>query len=162
VIPFGAELASDLIDNPEVPGAQIAAVRSVRDDPLAWLFSRAMIDQAQFTAGRHWQRAWEEAGIGLIRAMDPLKGGLGLAPDLITERNRRAFRMLVASRQQLGNEGYLLVVDVLGNGLFVAEVARRRGFASPAALRYFGRRFREYLELLALTWGYASSRKERR
>jgi hypothetical protein len=157
-------LASDLIDNPEVPGAKIPAVRSIRDDPLAWLLSRAMIDQAQFTAGRRWQLSYEAAGIAAIRAMDPLKepvdGGLMMRAD-ITDRQMKAFRMLAAAKAALGTEGHWILIQVLGRGLFVTEVARLRGFSDNFSARYYGRRLRECLELLARAWGYAGQPKHR-
>ena len=52
------------IDNPCGAGAKISAVRSIRDDPLADRLARGHIDQAQYLAGREFQKHWGMAERG--------------------------------------------------------------------------------------------------
>jgi hypothetical protein len=158
-LPYNAEVAADSVDNPySVVGGRIPALRSIRDDPLAWLLVRQAITGPQYDAGREWQAAFEFSGIGAIAALDPLKepvDGGRLSHHEITDRQLAAFRRLKAARDALGLEGHLVVRDVLGEGLFMTAVAARRGYAGQFGARYFGRRFRECLQTLAELWGYA-------
>lgn len=59
------------VDDPYDATARISAVRSVRDDPLADHLARGHIDQAQFEAGRAFQRHFAAAERGLERCNCP-------------------------------------------------------------------------------------------
>ena len=52
------------VDDPYEPGAKISAVRSTRDDPLAWHLPAAISIQPQYEAGRAFQKAFAEAERG--------------------------------------------------------------------------------------------------
>ncbi len=55
----------------------------------------------------------------------------------------------------MGKEGESIVRDILGARNTLILAATRRGLTSEAELLYFGRRFRESLETLAIVFGYA-------
>lgn len=138
-------------------GENIQVLRSVRDDPLAGMFSRSQIDHAQLEAGREWQRHHENSEIGSIRAIDPGKEAVdgGRMPEPITDRQAKAVRQLKIADAKLGQEGSALVRDILGSRLSVTEAAHKRGMKGDADIKYIGKRFRECLELLAVLWGFA-------
>jgi hypothetical protein len=154
--PAGAT-ATAVVDDPYEAGARVAAVVSLRDDPLRRLRARNQIDEAQFLAGRHWQRLCEEAEIGGIRAVDttrePVDGGR--QRDLLTDRQRQAAEGLIRAAHALGREGDALVRDVLGRRLFIEQAAVLRGATTQRGTAYVGRRLRECLETLAVEFGYA-------
>ena len=73
-LPLNARIAPIEIDDPYAPAGEpgkILAVRSLRDDPLGWLHSHRRINEAQFGAGRCWQRDYEESQIGHVRTNLP-------------------------------------------------------------------------------------------
>lgn len=160
-VPFNGQLALDQVENPFQTGPRMIEVtRSIRNDPLAGHYARKAIDQAQYQAGRKWQAYYEAAGIGLVIAMDPLKepvDGRGASRADFTDGQLYAFHKLKESRTFLGDEGYRIVRDVLGDGLTIADVSTKRGFSSQFSVKYYGVRFRECLETLAQSWGLASS-----
>jgi hypothetical protein len=136
-------------------GGTITVLRATRDDPLAGMLARGQIDLAQFNAGRDWQRYWENAAVGAIRAIDPTKepvDGKGAAPEALTDRQRDAIEELRVVGITLGFEGDRLVRDILGDRISLQESAERRG----RSRKYIGQRFREVLETLAKRWGYAA------
>jgi hypothetical protein len=157
--PFNAETSIDIVDNPYRPGETITVTRTLRNDPLAGLHARDVIDEAQYQAGRRWQATYEACTIGAMIAIDPLRepvdGGGSRSVDF-SALQLDAYNELTRSRELLGEVGYLIVRDVLGDGLKIESVASRRGFHSEAATKYFGRRFRECLETLTIFFGLAS------
>jgi hypothetical protein len=144
-----------IVDDPySHSGGQIAVLRATRDDPLAAMLARGSIDQAQYHAGREWQRTWENAGIGAVRAIDPTKepvSGSGPRPDPITDRQRRAVEELRTAQLMLGYEGDRLVREILGDRVALADAAQRHGWAK----KFTGQRFKECLETMAKLWGFA-------
>jgi hypothetical protein len=58
-LPINAEVAPAEVTNPLAAFGNtdtIRVMRNLRDDPLAGMHSRKQIDDAQFKAGRDWQR----------------------------------------------------------------------------------------------------------
>lgn len=159
-MPFNAQVAVDVVDNPNRIGpVKISVTRSIRNDPLAGMLSRSQIDRAQFNAGRRWQRYHEMIAVGVIIAMDPLKEPVdGRGPDRssFSDAQLNAFQELRHARTALGRDGYQIVQDVLGDGLSIVDVAKKRFRWTEADIKYIGKRFRECLETLAVHWGYAS------
>jgi hypothetical protein len=143
------------------PGDKITVLRSLRSDPLAQLHARGYIDDAQYQGGRSFQGDWERAERG-PRAIDPAKeyvdGGLPAEP--ISDGQRAAVARLNRAEGELGAVGISLTHDVLVAGLNLSEVARRRGLSGRAAREYFGQRFRECLDTLAVVYGFANGRKK--
>jgi hypothetical protein len=144
-----------IVDDPySQVGAQIAVMRSVRDDPLAGMYARSQIDTAQYSAGRQWQRIHEQAAVGALKSIDPTQepvDGHGPPHEPFTDVQRHAFAELKAVAVCLGFEGDRLVRDILGDRVSLFEAAQRR--SRPK--KYIGQRFRECLETLAKLWGFA-------
>lgn len=157
-LPINSRVSIAIVKDPYSNfGEQIRVLRSVRDDPLAGMFSRSQIDQAQLEAGREWQRHHENSEIGSIRAIDPGKEAVdgGRMPEPITDRQTKAFRQLAIADAKLGQEGCALVRDVLGYRLSITAAAQKRGMVGESEVKYIGKRFRECLETLAILWGFA-------
>lgn len=158
-LPINARVAPILADDPYEAGTKITVIRSLRDDPLAAMHNAKQIDQAQFVAGRHWQRAYELSEIGGVRAIDPTKeavDGGQIAQATITDSQIKAFRDLQRAMRALGLEGEILIRDILAMHLTVTLAAEKRGLYSEMEKKYVGRRFRECLDTLAIEFGYVS------
>ncbi len=145
------------VDDPYEAGAKIVVMRSTRDDPLGDLHARKMIDEAQYEAGRAFQSDFEAAERG-PRACDPAKEYVdgGLAPEAISEPQRRAARQLVIVYRKLGADGSAIVHDVLVHNRTRKQVAESRGLVGKRWEEYFGTRFRECLDCLAKVYGFAT------
>jgi len=144
------------VDDPYEAGGKIIVMRSTRDDPLADLHARHMIDEAQYQAGREFQSDFETAERG-PRAIDPSKEAVdgGVMPEPITEAQRRAARQLAIVYRALGQDGAALTHDVLVHSKTRAQIAQSRGLTGKRWEEYYGMRFRECLDCLALVYGFA-------
>jgi hypothetical protein len=155
----GARVAVVIVDDPYEHGAKITVVRNLRHDPLADMQNSGHIDQCQYLAGRHWQRAWDLSQGKSVRAIDPSKecvDGGQIAQSTVTDAQIKAFGELAKAMTDLGMIGESLVKDVLGENLSLWQCAVKRGQTSEAARKFFGQRFRECLDTLAVTFGYAA------
>lgn len=155
---INAQVGPVIVDDPYEAGAKVVAFRNLRDDPLAAMHNAKQVDEAQFIAGRHWQRAYELAEIGGVRAIDPTRecvDGGQIAQATITDAQIKAFGDLAKAITALGMEGEALIRDVLGEHRTIAQAADRRGYSSDLERKYLGRRFRECLDTLAVVFGYA-------
>jgi hypothetical protein len=144
-------IITDVVENPYKQGETIRVVRATRDDPLAGLHARGAIDMAQLSAGRVWQRHWENAAIGAIRSLDTTQtpvDGRGPPPAPFTDKQKKACVALREAAVMLGYEGDRIVRAILGERASLAEVAIRHRRSKP----YIGLRFREALETLARLW----------
>ena len=150
------------VDDPYEPGAKIVAIRSTRNDPLADLYTREYIDNAQFEGGRAFQRDFETAERG-PRAIDPSKEAVdgGLMPEPITEAQKRAADSLAVAFKELGADGSALMHDFLVDGRTMGDIANRRGLQGQRWNDYFGVRVRECLHSLAFVYGFAAEPKGR-
>lgn len=150
------------IDDPYEYGGKILAFRSLRDDPIGRLFCRGQIDQAQFDGGNAYREDWEKAERG-PKAIDPSKEFVdgGALPEPITEGQRKATIRLNRANRELGASGSALIIDVLVHGRTMEQVAERRGLSGQRWLDYFGKRFREALDTLALVYGFAMRSENR-
>lgn len=147
------------VDDPYEPESKLLVMRSVRDDPLALLHARGRIDEAQYQAGRAFQSDFETAERG-PRAIDPGREAVdgGLAPEAITEGQRKAARRLARVHADLGLDGSALTSDVLIARKTYEQIARARGLSGSRWEDYFARRFRECLDCLALVYGFATAK----
>lgn len=157
-LPANALVAVGLRPDPYETGAHISVALSLRGDPLLALHARQMIADYQFAAGRAWQRYYEAAQIGALRAADttiePVDGG-GMSVEYLTDARRKAIAKLTYCRAILGESGNALVTLVLGANMPVQQAALARGFVSRRDVEFCGRRFREALSDLARVFGYA-------
>lgn len=144
------------VDDPYEPGATIIVMRQKRDDPLGSLKNHKHINEAQYQGGRAFQHDFETAERG-PRAIDPSKEAVdgGLPPEAITEGQRKAARKLAEVYRALGQDGSSLAHDVLVYGLTMSRVAVRRGLSGERWENYFGMRFKECLDCLAIVYGFA-------
>ena len=142
-------------------GEKIQITRSIRDDPLAYMASHRQIDEAQYQAGRKWQKLHECSTIGVIRAIDPGKEAVdgGMMREFLTDSQIDAFKKLSAAYRELGQTGGKMVMLVLGEGRSIADAATRWGYTDDRSVNYFSRRFRECLETLAVHWGFAQPKR---
>ena len=158
-LPFNAKVAVTIADDPYESGATVRVLRSLRDDPLAAMHNAQQIDQAQFVAGRHWQRAFELTQGGGVRAVDLTRervDGSRIPQASITDAQIRAFADLAKAMTALGLEGESLIKDFLGRGWCLSDIAARREVTSERERGYIGWRVRECLNTLAVTFGYAA------
>ena len=163
-LPINAKVAPVLADDPYEAGAKLTVLRSLRDDPLASMHNAKQIDEAQFIAGRHWQRAFELAEVGGVRAVDMTRervDGGGIPQATISDAQIRAFGDLAKAVTALGLEGESLIRDFLGRGFCLRDIAARRGAHSERERGYIGWRLRECLDTLAVEFGYAGKEKRR-
>lgn len=144
------------VDDPYEIGGKIIVMRSTRDDPLGDLHARHMIDEAQYHAGRAFQGDFETAERG-PRAIDPSKEAVdgGLTPEPISEAQRRAGRQLAIVYRALGQDGSAIVHDVLVHCRTRKQVASSRGLSGERWEKYYGLRFQECLDCLALVYGFS-------
>lgn len=157
-MPKGVRPVAVLVPCPSGDGSTLRVYRNVRGDTLAQMRCRGQIDEHQYEAGRMWQRFYEDAEIGGIKAMDttkePVDGGGQLA-DPLTEKVRRAVKALARADAAVGFHHIGLIRDVLGSGRTIAELAELRGMTSKADKEYLGRLFRGCLDALAVAFGLA-------
>lgn len=158
--PTSAYVAAVEVDDPYETGGKIVTLRNLRDDPLGRLHDRKQIDEAQYLAGREFQADWERAEKG-PQAIDPSKEAVdgGTMPDPIDEGQTKALVRINGVLRQLGADGSAIVHDVLVHGLTMDRIADRRGFGGKSWVEYFGKRFRECLDSMAIYYGLAMPKK---
>ena len=157
-LPFNGAVAIRPVDDPKTKGDRIAVTYALRDDPLAGLLARRQIDKAQFEAGRRWQLFYEAAGAGTVSAIDPLRepvDGHGASRAGVTDRHCDAIQEIRDAAIRLGFDRHVLTRMVLGDGLTIQEIARRKGRTDQSEVKFIGRDFRRCLEILAEHWGFA-------
>jgi nucleotide-binding universal stress UspA family protein len=154
-----AQVAAIEVDDPMELGGKLMVMRSTRDDPLAELHARGQIDEAQYQSGRAFQEDFETAERG-PRAIDPSKEAVdgGVMPEPITEAQRKAAKQLAVVYRALGQDGAALVHEVLVHGKGRKQIAEARGLSGERWEKYFGMRFRECLDCMALVYGFAMIR----
>lgn len=164
-IPENAKIAPFEIDDPNalIQTERIVVIRSISNDPLAWMHAHNQIDDAKYFAGRKWQSLYERSVLGAIQAVDtskePVDGGRW--PEMLTDGQAMASRELARLATALGPEMAILIREVLGHGMFIAQVAQSRGLESDWAKRGLSREFKRGLDVLAVEMGLAT-RKETR
>jgi hypothetical protein len=151
------------VDDPYEPGAKITVIRSRREDPLGDLHSRKMIDEAQYHAGRAFQRDFETAERG-PQAIDPSKEWVdgGRIPEPISEPQRRAARQLTIVYRELGKNGSAVVHEVLILKRTRKQMAEIRGLEGKKWEEYLGSRFRECLDCMAVIYGFSNGKRTAR
>lgn len=148
------------VDDPKDALADVIVFRNLRDDPLVAMHNASQIDQAQYIAGRHWQKCYELSEMGGARAIDPTKEAVdgGRFPEPLSDAKCRALGDLAKAMKVLGLEGGAIISDVLGRHMTLAMAADSRGLTTQRERDYIGMRFRECLDTLAVAFGYAMNR----
>ena len=159
---LGSIVAVVDVPDPYEPDKLITVLRSTRDDPLAGLLARRFIDNAQYEAGRRWQRLHEQSTIGVMKAIDPMKEAVdgGKLADLLGNAQIAAFAELRAAYNAITNK--TLVYEILAERLTIQQAAARRGMFTRWKVRRVGKMFRRELENLAVHWGATGSTKRGR
>lgn len=138
-------------------GEKITVLRQLRCDPLARLHSHHQIDEAQYNAGRCYQRDWETAERG-ARAIDPTKEAVdgGRLPEPLTDQQARARMRLVSMSRELGREMRRLANAVLIDGQSIEAYSIGQGRSGARWANYYGKLFRDGLDVLAVEYGLAA------
>ena len=144
------------VEDPYDATARISAVRSVRDDPLAWHLARNHIDQAQYEAGRTFQKHFAVAekgprALGWTEAVDG-----GLPAETLTDGQLKAGKWLTKCYGALGRDGSVLMHDMLVHNRTTKQIAASRGMVGSAWEMYFARRLWECLDTLAVVFGFSN------
>jgi hypothetical protein len=152
------------IDDPFAlePGEKIVVMTSVRD-MLPALRARRVIDEAQYYAGREFERFFYQTNSGLKAInlenpyVDTSFNGITISDD-----HCDAVEELKRADRALGLEGSSLIRNVLIHGMSFIQIAALHGMASELETKYIGRRFRECLDTLAKHFGFANRDSQER
>lgn len=158
-LPIGSKVAIAIVDDPYSNiGEKIQVLRSVRNDPLADMRSRGVIDQALYMAGRKWEALHECTQIGPISAIDPGKEAVdgGRMPEPITDRQIDAFSELAKADVRLGQWGSVLIRHLLAHRMTVTQMGDLYNCKTARRMNFLSMRVRECLEDLGKLWGFVS------
>lgn len=156
----GADVAAIEVDDPLAldAGDKIVVYRQLRNDPLARLHSHHQIDEAQYMAGRAYQRDWETAERG-ARAIDPTKEAVdgGMLAEPLSDKQGNARKRLVEIERALGRTmhrvAHAVLVDGLSMEVMALQLFNRHGEVSR---KYYGTMFRDALNILAVEYRLAT------
>lgn len=153
------DMAEIDVDDPHAtkPGEKIRVLRQLRSDPLARLHSRRQIDEAQYRAGRAFQRDCETVARG-VRSLDLTKERVdGGAPgESLTDMQVRARKRLSELERVLGRTMHRVTQAVLVEGMSMENVAQHLfNRDGEVSIKYYGRLFRDALDVLAGEYGLA-------
>ncbi len=153
------EIAEVDVDDPFAtkPGEKIRVLRQMRNDPLARLHSHRQIDEAQYSAGRAFQHDWEVAERG-ARAIDPTRERVdgGRLPEPLSDAQGRARKRLIEIERVLGRTMHRVTHAVLVDGMSMETMAQRLfNREGEVVVKYYGRLFRDALDVLAGEYGLA-------
>ncbi|HWL05702.1 MAG TPA: hypothetical protein VNQ99_12335 [Xanthobacteraceae bacterium] len=160
-LPWRAEVEAVEVDDPMEKGGKLLVYRNLRDDPLARLRRQKQIEEAQFLAGRKWQRAYEISELSGSKAIDTTRdvvdGGQIARSDEMTDLRTFAFEDLAVARAAIGSGGDNLMRDFLGAGMGLAQMATKYGRPGKIGAEYFGCVVRQYLHCLAVAYRFLGS-----
>lgn len=147
------------IQDPYDPESKLVVLRQLRGDPLGRLHAHRQIDEAQYHAGRAYQRDWELAERG-ARAIDPSKEAVdgGLLPEPLTDSQVAARKRLVQVRAVMGRKAAYVVdlVVICGQSITAIVPVERQIYR-----RQFAHLLRNGLDELAIEYGLAGKPKHR-
>lgn len=146
------------VDDPyDRSGGKITVLRQLRCDPLARLHAHHQIDEAQYHAGRAYQRDWEIAERG-AKAIDPTKEAVdgGRIPEPLTDQQGKARMRLVAMSRELGREMRKLANAFLIDGQSLEGYSIGQGRHGRRWSNYYGKMLRDALDVLAVEYGLAA------
>jgi Domain of unknown function (DUF6456) len=160
--PFNAKTATRQVPDPwSSDGGKITVTASMRDDPLSRLHLHKQLAPHLYAVGLELQQEFERAEISGAKSLDfsreAVDGGGGIR-EPFGDRQRRAGNRLAQARARLGSDSFGLLQLILGERLFVSQVAAAQGWNE----RVIARRFRVALESLAELWGFTGQAPARR
>jgi hypothetical protein len=147
------------VDDPQATqtGQKIRVLRVLRSDPLARLHSHRQIDEAQYNAGRAYQRDVETAE-RFVRSLDLTRERVdgGAPSEPLTDAQVRARKRLTELQRVLGRTMHRVTHAVLVDGLSMETLAQRLfNRDGEVSAKYYGRLFRDALDVLAEEYGLA-------
>lgn len=144
------------VEDPYDRNAKITVLRQLRCDPLARLHSHHQIDEAQYHAGRAYQRDWEMSERS-VKAIDPTKEAVdgGRIPEPLTDSQAKAQTRLISASRELGREMRKLANGVLIDGMSIESYSIGQGRSGARWANYYGKLFRDSLDVLAVEYGLA-------
>lgn len=157
-LPKGAVVSEVII---RAPGDEIdeksIVYRQVRSDTLGALRAAEVIDEAQYIAGRRWQRAYELTEIGGGKGIDTTRPAVdgGRMPDPLPEHRWNASEDLKSAKSALGWWQSSIVEDILGKQLSFADLGIKYGNSSEFFRRHINHVFRQALETLTVVFELA-------
>jgi hypothetical protein len=156
---YNADTAEIDVDDPHATrtGQKIRVLRQLRTDPLARLHSHKQIDEAQYRAGRAYQRDVETAE-RFVRSLDLTRERVdgGAPSEPLTDAQVRARKRLGELELVLGRTMHRVTQAVLVDGLSMEIVATRLfNRNGEVSAKYYGRLFRDALDVLAGEYGLA-------
>jgi len=127
-VPLDTRLVPIEVPDPDsLPGEsdEITVMCSLRNDPLRWLQFHGRIDDAQFHAGRRWQRDWEQSAIGKLQTNFPRRQRIdgGKAPEVLDGAALAASRRLRHAKDMLGRDHIRLIEDVFAGRVVLTGAA---------------------------------------
>jgi hypothetical protein len=145
------------VEDPYERGEMIVVSRQLRGDPLGRLHAHGQIDQAQYNAGRTYQRDWETAERG-AKAIDPSKEAVdgGQIPEPLTDRQLKARKRLMKIHNELGRRLTVVIQAVL---IEKQNIRTFSGSTSQSILKRSGNLFRVGLDEIAEIYGFANGEK---
>jgi hypothetical protein len=151
------------VDDPQATrqGQKVRVMRQLRSDPLARLHSHKQIDEAQYSAGRAYQRDVETAE-RLVRSLDLTRERVdgGAPSEPLTDAQVRARKRLIELERVLGRTMHRVTCAVLVEGLSMETVAQRLfNRDGELSAKYYGRLFRDALDVLATEYGLTGKGK---
>lgn len=148
------QYAPVVVDDPYEQGEKISTLRQYRTDPLARLHAHRQIDDAQFAAGRAYEKDREIAERG-ARAIDPAKEAVdgGVTPEALTNRQIDARKRLIKIERDLGRRLIGVLDAVLIDGKSIGQLA---GTNAQSVLKLHGALFRVALNELALIYCFSN------
>jgi hypothetical protein len=123
-----------------------SALKASGPDVLANLRARGKIDEAQYRAGREFQRCFHLA--------DKRREGNGHLGDDQTA----AWRSLTSCYRALGQDGSVVINAALIDGLSAKQIAESRGTKGADWERFYRRRLSETLDCIAAVYGFSEAR----
>lgn len=153
--------ADAIVPCPSGDGTVLRVVRNIRHDPIAAMVKRKQLERYQSDAADMWQKDWQGAQLGHIKAMDPMKEPVDGSPprsDPINDRQRKCLNKIRDVDARLGVQGGLLVRLVLGDCLSIAQVSQRYGEDTKIQRDRLGWLLRQCLDEIAKSYGLADNR----
>ncbi|MFG1184382.1 hypothetical protein [Xanthobacter aminoxidans] len=144
------------VPDPWEPGARISVPCNTRESPIEHMAARKRIDAAQKAAADRYRAVYERAQLGPLRAMDPAKEKLdgGGSGDAFSDGMLDAARELAATNRSVGRVAAALLIDVVGEGVTLDEMAKRYPhLQDKRAQGYVTGRLIEALDQLVDRWG---------
>jgi len=160
-LPRGVIASPAVVPCPSGDGTVLRVVRNIRHDPIAAMVKRGQLQTYQSNAADMWQRDWQGAQLGHIKAMDPMKEPVDGSPprsDPINDRQRKCLNRIRDIDARLGVQGGVLVRFVLGDCLSIAQVSQRYGDDTKIQRDRLGWLLRQCLDEIAKCYGLADNR----